>query len=56
MPVHINEIDADVQVEGSAATTSSTPEHPQQLIEQWLEQQRRAQKLAARTAAFDFDD
>jgi hypothetical protein len=56
MPVQINQVDAEVQVEGGTPPAQPQPTTPANGPEQWAEQQRRARQLEARTASFDFDD
>lgn len=57
MPVHINELEAEIAVEGDSATPTEAEPHDQQTaLERWRELLRREQQLAARTAAFGFDD
>jgi hypothetical protein len=57
MPVHINEVEASVEVETAhAAATESEPPSEAASLQRWREQWRREQQLAARTAAFEFDD
>lgn len=60
MPVSIGEVDTTVEVEsptgpgggGGGAGTAPSPE----AVQRALEMARRAQELAARTAAWRFDD
>ncbi len=57
MPVQINEIDAQVEVVGDGAQPESAARPDcATMLEQWRELQRRQEELAARTAAFEFDD
>jgi hypothetical protein len=60
MPVSIGEVESTVEVEspsgeghgGGQAGTAPSPE----AVQRWLEMARRAEALAARTAAWRFDD
>jgi len=52
MPVVIDEVDAQIEVEGGATGERAAAA----ALLQWTEMQRRADELAARTAAFEFDD
>lgn len=59
MPVHIDEIHADVSVQsrGQAEEPSSGGEAPSTSEqERWQQVERRARVLAERTAAWGFDD
>jgi hypothetical protein len=57
MPVHINELEAEVAVEDTGAPAAEVEQYDRQAaLERWRELQRREQQLAARTAAFGFDD
>jgi len=58
MPIHINEVEAEVEVESAARAGGEAAELRSDAAElnRWREQARREQRLAARTAAFDFDD
>jgi|GEM_PF-4396349 hypothetical protein len=59
MPVHIDEIHADVSVQsrGQAEEPSSGGEAPSSNEqERWQQVERRARALAERTSAWGFDD
>lgn len=58
MPVHIDEVTADVEVDGDASA-GAAPREAEDVREAlccWRTQARRDAQLAARVAASDFDD
>jgi len=61
MPIAIEEIESTVDVEGPAGSGGGSPAGTTtapspQAQQRWLEMARRSQELAARTAAWRFDD
>ncbi len=56
MPIEIGQIDAEVTVDAAAGGETARQEDPAVALQRWQELARRNDELAARTAAWGFDD
>ena len=57
MPIHLNEVETQVEVEqGAAAHEAPRTQAPPEALPRWQELARRDRQLAERWAAWGFDD
>lgn len=57
MPVTINEVESNIEVEPAAAQAEAGHEEvPAQALQRWIELAREQMRREARTAAWGFDD
>lgn len=56
MPIHIDEVSSDVQVEGERPAAAAAPQPPGQALARWRDMQQRLLRDESRTSACGNED